>query len=415
MKLFILIPGFPLRQHYPQEITKGLTQILTEREILATDYANIIKLPLIGENMVVFKTLRLKIRDNRTKGIEPWHKVNKEFYLRAGQFIDAYKRKETAENFRMEDMLLNAENHFVNIEKEKAEKLFNNRHTELLKWVEDESVIPESLGAMSEDIWANYLTGIKAAHKERKETAERVEKERIEAERKDALLIDRMKDMAPYYNFYDGKSVTLETTEEEYQNIKSIAIQTKADHEKKQAAIAAENERLRKEAAEKERLAKIEAAKQAKIEADRLAKEQKEKEEREKAEAIRLAKQEAERKAYEAKLAREREERAKAEAELKDKQEAERKANEAKLKKEREAKEAAEAELKETQAIEEKRIEDIEYAKQAALSASDIDKMQDLVNDLTRLKNEYKFKAAKNIKKYAEVGLFLDKIIKHIA
>lgn len=110
----------------------------------------------------------------------------------------------------------------------------------------------------------------------------------------------------------------------------------------------------------------------------------------------REAKERKEREAYEARLKAEREERDRIERE------------------ERAKREKLEAELKAKQDAERKAREEEEARLQAELNKGDADKVNDLIADLEVLKTKYAFKSAKNKKMYAEVGVLLDKIVGHI-
>ena len=82
---------FGLEESKATQMLQGLTPIFEEREILSEQYRDIITKEIDEQTSKEARELRLKIRDNRTKGIEKWHKANKEFYLRGGQFVDAIK------------------------------------------------------------------------------------------------------------------------------------------------------------------------------------------------------------------------------------------------------------------------------------------------------------------------------------
>jgi colicin import membrane protein len=153
--------------------------------------------------------------------------------------------------------------------------------------------------------------------------------------------------------------------------------QAKAD-EAERERIRKENEELKKAAIERERLAKIEAEKRAKAERERIAKE----EAAQKARAEKAAKDRAK---FEAEIKAEKERAAKIEAELRAKEEAARK-----------AKEEAAAKI------------------EAELNKGDSAKVKDLIADLEALKTKYSFKSAKNKKKYADVGILIEKVINHI-
>src|SRR5690606_10498366 len=107
----------------------------------------------------------LKIVKNRTQGINKWHKASKEFFLAGGRFVDAIKNKENQVNEEMESKLMDAENHFENLEKARIDKLQVERAEELSKYMEDISHI--DLGSMDDDIWNAYLNAKKAEYEKR--------------------------------------------------------------------------------------------------------------------------------------------------------------------------------------------------------------------------------------------------------
>lgn len=86
----------------------------------------------------------------------------------------------------------------------------------------------------------------------------------------------------------------------------------------------------------------------------------------------------------------------------------------AKLKSEREAKEKIEAELKAKVDAELEAIKKAEILKQKNLEKNDVEKIQDFINDLKKLKTKYVFKSEKNKKTYEQAGTYIDKLINHI-
>jgi hypothetical protein len=179
-ELVVISPEqFKLTNEQAVEITKDLNQILAEREVLKESYAEVIQLEITKENIPVFKALRSKIRDNRTQGIEKWHKANKEFYLRGGQFVDAIKRKEIAENERMEENLKSNEDYFDNLEKERLQAIQDERVNQVKPYVEDADMI--DFKWMEQDVFDAYLSAKKKAYDEKIE-AERVAEEKRQAE-----------------------------------------------------------------------------------------------------------------------------------------------------------------------------------------------------------------------------------------
>ena len=275
---------FGLEESKAQEMTSGLSVTLEERKALIDQYNQVIHLEITEANLPIFKDLRIKIRDNRTKGILKWHETNKEFYLRGGQFVDAIKKREIVINEAMEEKLAGAEKHFENLEKERVANLQKER-IELLRPFEIENLEQLQLGSMDSAVFDSFLLGCKTSFEAKKEREAKEEKERIEREKQEAA-------------------------EREAQRLENERLKKEAEEREK--AIEAE----RKEAEEK---ARKEKEKADKILADEKAKQQ--------AELDRLAKIQADEKAkQDAILEAERKEKARIEKELQDKKDAEAKA-----------------------------------------------------------------------------------------
>lgn len=287
------------------------------------------------------KRLRIDIGQVRVE-TERVRKEQKEEYLRAGKAIDGVSNILKWAVSDKENRLKEIEKYFEIQEQKRLEALQQQRVSVLMPYVEDAQ--ERELSGMDEDVWQAYFQAKKKEYDDRIAAEKRAEEERIEKEKAEAAERERMKK---------------------------------------------ENERLIKEAAERERIAKIEEEKRAKIESERLAKEEYDRK-------LREDQARKEREAYEAKLKAEREEREKIEREERVKRE----------KLEAEIKEKQEAELK-AKAAEEAKI-------QAELSKGDADKVTDLIADLELLKTKYPFKSAKNKKMYNNVGLLIDKVINFI-
>jgi len=335
------------------ELTSGLAVAKAEKELLIQEFEQVSALEITKENIPKFKELRNRISKNRTQGTNKWHKANKEFFLIGGRFIDAIKNKENQINEAMEAKLLEGENYFDNLEKERLAKLQAERAEILSQYIDNADEV--DLSIMEEDYWNYYLKTKKDAQ------LARIEAERIE--------------------------------EQEYQ------AKLKAEKEANDKIIA-ENKKLKEEAIEAERLAKIEKDKRLALEQEEAQKRQ---EEADKQTAI-----------YEAELKKEREMLAKAQKEQKekdDKAKAELKAildNQARIETERKA------EADKLQA-EVKRLNDIkELEKQQELSKGDSAKVDDLIADFTLLKTKYKFDSKPNIKMYLSVSTLIDRVIDFI-
>lgn len=190
---------------------------------------------------------------------------------------------------------------------------------------------------LEDKLWLKSFQMIEATYKNLETKLEEKEKyaERKEAERLDGLERERISKLLPFNEFcqieaLDLRSMDDESFEKELAKAKRLFDLDKAEKERleqeriakekaeaeERERIRKENERLKKEAEERDRLAKIEAEKRAKQEAERKAKEEADRKAREAEEAKKRAE-------YEAKLKKEREEKERIEAELKKKREAE--------------------------------------------------------------------------------------------
>ena len=202
------------------------------------------------------KRLRLDIRKVRT-GTEKIRKEQKEEYLRAGKAIDGVSNILKWAVTDKENKLEEIENHFEIQEQKRLDALQMERVELLSEWVDDAS--ERQLSSLDKDTFDALLSTKKQQRLDMIEAEKKAEEERIAKEKADAEERER---------------------------------------------IRIENERLKKEAAERERLAKIEAEERAKEEKDRRAKEEKAKREREEAARI-------EREKHESELRRQREEQEK--------------------------------------------------------------------------------------------------------
>jgi hypothetical protein len=308
------------------ELFGNLPQIKDERKTLSKQYNDILKMDIeLPETAKTARELRLKIRDNRTKGILVWHKTTKDFFLKGGQFVDAIKNKEIAVNESMEEKLSEIENYYENLEKERLKEVQKERVAIIAPYVEDAEKL--MLSDMEDDVWDAYLTAKKSAYEKRIAEEKKAEEERLEQERKEKVLNERILEISKYGDHAPMRP-NINTTEKEWKQLLDTAKSNKAEYDAEQEKQRQENLRLKAEAEKKE-------AELAKERAEALAKqkaiEEKAKKEREEFEAkAKKAREEAE--AVKAKL----------EAELKAKREAEEKAR--KEEEARIAKEKADAE-----------------------------------------------------------------------
>lgn len=292
---------FGLTEDKANEIIGGLPQILSEREPMIAQYDEVVLMDIESpEAAKRASEVRKLIKDNRTKGIVPWHKASKEYFLRGGQFVDAVKNREIAISERMEENLEAIEKHHENKEKERKQLLQTQRVESIKQYVENAELL--KLSDMDEDVWEAYFVAKKSAYEKLVEEARLAEEARVKKEKEDA---------------------------EERERIRKDNERLKAEAEAKEKQMEAE----RKAAAEKLEAERKEA--ERKLEAERAE-----------------AKKEADRVAAEAaaKLKAELEAKAKLEAELKLKKEAEEKAESERkaeeLRKQKEAEKLAKAPVK---------------------------------------------------------------------
>lgn len=287
---------FGLEKKQSEEITKNLSPILAERDVIMANYAEVIKKDINEETIFEARKIRLLLQKNRTQGITQWHKVNKEFFLRGGQFLDAIKRKEIDVNERAEDQLMEIEKHYEKQEEARRAKLKEDR----LKALEPYEVDTEfyNLEEMPDESFDQLLENSKLAFEAKKEQERKEEEERIEKERIAALNTERKEKLLPYWQFaskeYNYHNLG-KLSDKEFDDLLNKAKADKEADDKERERVAKENERLQKEAEQKEAKAKKEReAAEAKAEKDRKAAEdklKKEREAKEKAEAELQAKE----------------------------------------------------------------------------------------------------------------------------
>jgi hypothetical protein len=185
---------FGIEQKQSDELIGNLPQIKNERDLLEKQFNDVIQMDLNDPSTSkIARELRLKIRDNRTKGIMVWHKTNKNFFLRGGQFIDAIKNVEIAVNERMENDLEQIENHFEIMERERINKLREKRFNEIERFRE---FVPMSidLGSISDDEFEKLLNGAKLQFEnaEIQRETERIEREQREQQLNEQRERDRL-------------------------------------------------------------------------------------------------------------------------------------------------------------------------------------------------------------------------------
>lgn len=242
-------------------------------------YAEVMAKEISPEKCAEAKRLRLDIAKVRIEA-DKVRKEQKEEYLRAGNAIQGVYNILKFAVTDKEEKLKDVETYYEKIEAEKVAKLAEERKSELEKYEAVNDFV--DLGKMPDDVWRNYLAGVKANYEavkaaEAKAEADRIAKEKAEAEERERIRLENE--------------------------------QLKKEAEKREKARLAEQKKLEAERAKQEQALraereKAEAEKRIQdeiIRKEREAREKLEREAREKeAERVRLEKLEAEKKAAEA-------------------------------------------------------------------------------------------------------------------
>lgn len=266
---------YGLKETEVQTIDSAFMPKIIEREALGETYEHIINQELTPALCAEAKSLRLKLVKVRT-GIAEIHRAQKAYFLAAGRYVDAWKNKETLPVEQMEEKLDAIEKYFENLERERKNKLRDERMAELAKYEMDGSLM--LLGEMKEEVWVNFLAGAKLQYEQKKEAERKAEEERlaaIEAERKrqEEIRLEnkRLKKereeleakQATERKMMEAEKAKAEKARKEAE-AKMLA-QAKADREKLDAA------RAEKEKAEAELRAKRDAEERARKEAEAMA------------------------------------------------------------------------------------------------------------------------------------------------
>ena len=311
---------FGIQESSVKTLIGNLPEIKTERDELVKEFNSVVKLDIEDKSTSkIARELRLKIKDNRTKGLEVWHTKSKEFFLKGGQFIDAIKREESAINKEIEDKLSEIENYFEIKEKERKAKL-NAERIEMLEPYNSFVPIGLNFGEISEDEFQKVLNGAKLQYNQMIEEEEKAEKERIRLAEIERLNSIRRELAMPYYFFWSENEKQIncgEQSEDEFSVFLERIKKAKSDDDLEQEEIRKENVRLAEE--------KRKAGEKAKKEREEVER-QLEQQRKEQEEAIR----------------KEREKQAELEAQLEAKRKSELEAENKRIKEEQEKKKEAE-------------------------------------------------------------------------
>ncbi len=349
---------YGLEETKAKEISDMFKPMLDKMVELEKEFNTLAKGEISKELCIEAKALRKKYVKVRV-GTSDIHKDLKKFYLQGGRFVDGWKNAQLMASGGIEGKLMSIEKHYENLEAEKISKLQEKRAKELEKFEVD--FVPGNLGEMQDEVWSNYISGVKLNYQAKIDAEKKAKEERIQKEKEAALQRTRAIESSPYSDFINWNGTDFgKMNQPVYDRLLSEAKKKKSDHEAKQEQIRKDNLRLQREAEQREE--------------KRLA---------------------------DKKIAD-------------DKAEKLRKDNEAALQKIQDEKDQVAKELEEKRLADEK----VEAARltwiEAEKTKDDSDKVNDLISDLKALKTKYRFTSHKNKGMYSDVCDLLDKVVEHI-
>ena len=271
---------FGIEPKQANELIGNLPQIKKERDELQNQFNEVVKMDIENpETSKVASELRKLIKKNRTQGIAVWHKTTKDFFLKGGQFVDAIKRMEVAVNERMENDLEHIEKYAEIKEQKRLDELEAKRKV-IAEPYSDFLPFGINIRNITDEDFQKLINGAKLQLEAKLEAERKAEEERLEQER-----------LAELARIKREKEIEAQRIENE---------RLKKEAEEKEKALEMERKKAREEAdrleAKRQAELKAEREKQAKLEAELKAKKEAElKAETERKEAERLAKLEADR------------------------------------------------------------------------------------------------------------------------
>lgn len=235
---------FGLEESKASEIAAQFKPMLDKMIELETEFNEIANLPIEDlATSVKAKTLRLKYVKVRT-GTAEIHRTQKDFYLSGGRFVDGWKNAQLFASQGIEKKLEAIELFAINKEKERIAALQSARELQLSEY-NVENLQSLNLGAMSNDVFENFLLGTKTSFENKVAAEKLVEETRLAA--------------------IEAKRIEDERIRKENEELRLQAVA-------KQKEIDAANKKAADELAEVNRIAEAESAKQRKLLSEQKAK-----------------------------------------------------------------------------------------------------------------------------------------------
>jgi hypothetical protein len=241
---------YGLEETKAKEIEQMFSPMLSKMTELEGEFNEIVNMPIEKETCKKAKELRNKYVKVRT-GTAEIHKQVNDFYLKGGRFVDGWKNAQLFASQGKEEKLEAIEKFFENQEHDRIEKLGRDRRELLLPYTD---IMPLALSTMEEMVFQSYLTGVKVAYQARIDAEKKAEADRIANAILDKIASDRREQALKYRQFWTSENYAFrEMSEENFNSVIDDLKKSKANHEKEQAKIKAENERLKEESDKKDR------------------------------------------------------------------------------------------------------------------------------------------------------------------
>lgn len=185
-------------------------------------------------------------------GTDEIHKKAKAYYLAGSRFVDGWRNAQKFASIDNEEKLEYIEKHFERIEEEKREKLLQERIEKLSPYVDDTSIY--NLKDMSIQGFDQLLNSSILAQKAMKDAEEKAEKERIAQEKKEEKeRIRRDKEIEEFRKKTIAREKELEDARKKAEAEKAEAEKQLREKEAAEAKIKAEEDAKK---ADQERLDK---------------------------------------------------------------------------------------------------------------------------------------------------------------
>lgn len=220
---------FGIEEIKAQQIKAQFVPMLNRMEALEIE-ANAVFLMKLGmpETEEKAREVRNKLVKVRT-GTALIHKEQKDFYLKAGRYIDGLKNVQIFAGQGLEEKLFKVENYSAIKRAEKIESLNKKRSKQIEKFInlEDNDL---NFGAMQEEVWTAYLEKKKTQYLEMIEAEKEAEIKRKEDEKKAVLGQERFAELMDFVSYLKRKytlTECAEMTQAQYELLKAVALEAK--------------------------------------------------------------------------------------------------------------------------------------------------------------------------------------------